>query len=50
MLLAIKRTYPDAGVFADEAFAGESARPGGGQRSTIAALSSMIVTHARASG
>ncbi len=35
--LAIKRAHPNAGVFPDEAFIGESARTGGGQRFTIAA-------------
>ena len=35
--LAIKRAYPDAGVFPNEAFIGESARPSGGQRFTLAA-------------
>jgi hypothetical protein len=34
---AIKRAHPNAGVFPDEAFIGESQRPGGGQRFTIAA-------------
>jgi hypothetical protein len=33
--LAIKRKYPSAWVFPDEAFVGESVRPGGGQRFTI---------------
>ena len=35
--LAIKRAYPNAGVFPNEAFIGESAGPSGGQRFTIAA-------------
>lgn len=35
--LAIKRAHPNASVFPDEAFIGESARPRGGQRFTIAA-------------
>ena len=35
--LAIKRTYPNASVFPNEDFVGESARPNGGQRFTIAA-------------
>lgn len=35
--LAITRVYPTADVFADEAFVGESTRPRGGQRFTIAA-------------
>lgn len=35
--LAITRAYPNAGVFPNEAFIGESARPSGGQRFTMAA-------------
>lgn len=35
--LAIKRAHPNAGVFPNEDFVGESARPNGGQRFTIAA-------------
>jgi hypothetical protein len=35
--LAIKRAHPNAGVFPNEDFVGESARPSGGQRFTIAA-------------
>ena len=35
--LAIRRAYPNAGVFPNEAFTGESARPSGGQRFTMAA-------------
>lgn len=35
--LAIKRAHPNAGVFPDEDFVGESARPNGDQRFTIAA-------------
>ncbi len=35
--LAIKRARPNAGVFPDEAFIGESAGPSGGQRFTMAA-------------
>lgn len=35
--LEIKKAYPNAGVFPNEAFVGESARPEGGQRFTIAA-------------
>jgi hypothetical protein len=36
-MLAIINAHPKAGVFPDEAFIGESARPGGGQRFTLAA-------------
>ena len=36
--VAIERAHPNAGVFPDEAFIGESARPNGGQRFTLAAL------------
>lgn len=35
--LAVKKAHPNAGVFPNEAFVGESARPNGGQRFTIAA-------------
>jgi hypothetical protein len=35
--VAIKRTHPNASVFPNEDFVGESARPSGGQRFTIAA-------------
>jgi hypothetical protein len=35
--LAIKRAHPNAGVFPNEDFVGESVRPNGGQRFTIAA-------------
>jgi hypothetical protein len=35
--LAVKRAHPNAGVFPDEALIGESARPDGSQRFTIAA-------------
>lgn len=35
--LALKKAHPNAGVFPNEDFVGESARPSGGQRFTIAA-------------
>ena len=48
--LAIKQAYPNAGVFPNEASIGEYARPGGGQRFTMAAAIRTIVTRARSWG